>query len=141
MSGSCIDTATLQAYLETDYRVEGPPAFTLRVGTVSLELAAAHWAQRVESSAFISACNPYSQLLDEVANAERHAALEHQLCQSGLVCLPGVGRHPANPWPGEASLLVFGMTLEAAMALGSQWEQNAIIWNGADAKPQLILLR
>ncbi|MBF0463277.1 MAG: DUF3293 domain-containing protein [Magnetococcales bacterium] len=141
MSDSEIDKATLQAYLETDYRVEGQPAFTLRVGTTSLELAAAHRAQQVASSAFISACNPFSQRLDEAANAARHAALERQVGQSGLVCLPGIGQHPANSWPGEASLLVFGVTLDAAKTLGNQWEQNAIIWSGADARPRLILLR
>ena len=141
MSDSLIDTATLRAYLETDYRVEGQPAFTLRIGAISPELAATHRAHQVQSSAFISACNPFSQRLDAASNAARHAALEQQLCQSGLESLPGVGQHPANQWPGEASLLVFGIALDAAKTLGNQWEQNAIIWNGADAKPQMILLR
>ncbi|MBF0162422.1 MAG: DUF3293 domain-containing protein, partial [Magnetococcales bacterium] len=114
---------------------------TLRVGTISPQLAAAHRAHHVESSAFISACNPFSQLLDEAANAARHAAMERQIHQSGLASLPGVGQHPANQWPGEASLLLFGITLEAAKTLGNEWEQNAILWSGADAMPRLILLR
>lgn len=141
MSDTVIDKATLQAYLETDYRVEGQPAFTLQIGAISPELAAAHRAYCVESSAFISACNPFSQRVDEATNAARHTALAHQIGQSGLVCLPGVGQHPANQWPGEASLLVFGITLEAVKTLGNQWEQNAVVWSGADAKPRLILLR
>lgn len=141
MFDSVIDKSTLQAYLETDYRIDGQPTFSLRVGAISPELAAAHRAQQVTSSAFISACNPFSQLLDEATNAARHVALERQLCQSGLCCLPGVGQHPAKQWPGEASLLVFGITLKAAKTVGNQWEQNAIIWSGADAKPRLILLR
>ncbi|MEO5349999.1 MAG: DUF3293 domain-containing protein [Magnetococcus sp. YQC-3] len=141
LSDSTIDTETLRAYLETDYRVEGQPAFTLRVGVSSPELAATHRAHHVLSSAFISACNPFSQRLDAASNAIRHAALERQLGQSGLAFLPGVGQHSANQWPGEASFLIFGIALDAATTLGNQWEQNAIIWSGADAKPQLILLR
>jgi hypothetical protein len=141
LTETVIDKSTLEAYLEADYLIEGQPAFTLRIGTISPELAAAHRAHHVESSAFVSACNPFSQLLDGAANAARHAAMERQLRKSGLACLPGVGQHTANQWPGEASLLVFGIVLEAAKVLGNQWEQNAIIWSGADAMPRLILLR
>jgi len=36
---------------------------------------------------------------------------------------------------------VYGLTLEAAKTLGSRLEQNAFVCNGADAVPQLILLR
>ena len=42
---------------------------------------------------------------------------------------------------GEASYLIFGLTLEAAKMLGMRLEQNAIVWAGVDAVPQLILLR
>ena len=41
----------------------------------------------------------------------------------------------------EESFLVYGLTLEAAKALGTRLEQNAFIWSGEDAVPQLILLR
>jgi hypothetical protein len=37
--------------------------------------------------------------------------------------------------------LVFGLTLEAAKAMGRTLEQNAIVWSAADAIPRLILLR
>lgn len=33
------------------------------------------------------------------------------------------------------------ISLEAAKELGARYEQNAIVWAGADAMPQLILLR
>ena len=42
---------------------------------------------------------------------------------------------------GLASLLVFGLALEAAKSLGQSLEQNAIIWCGADCVPDLILLK
>jgi hypothetical protein len=141
LPASAIDPPTLQAYLETDYRVHGEPGFTLRVGRASAELLAAHKRRRTDCSAFLTACNPFSQPLDAAANAARQAALAKELSSRSLAFLPGVGQHPSNGWPGEDSFLVFGLTLEAAKALGTRLEQNGIIWSGADAVPQLILLR
>jgi hypothetical protein len=141
LPASAIDPPTLQAYLETDYRVHGEPGFTLRVGRASAELLAAHKRRRTDCSAFLTACNPFSQPLDAAANAARQAALAKELSSRSLAFLPGVGQHPSNGWPGEDSFLVFGLTLEAAKALGTRLEQNGIVWSGADAVPQLILLR
>jgi hypothetical protein len=127
--------------LETDYCVHGEPGFTLRVGRASAELLAAHKRRRTDCSAFLTACNPFSQPLDAAANAARQAALAKELSGRSLAFVPGVGQHPSNGWPGEDSFLVFGLTLEAAKALGTRLEQNGLVWSGADAVPQLILLR
>jgi hypothetical protein len=127
--------------LETDYCVHGEPGFTLRVGRASAELLAAHKRWRTDCSAFLTACNPFSQPLDAAANAARQAALAKELSGRSLAFVPGVGQHPSNGWPGEDSFLVFGLTLEAAKALGTRLEQNGLVWSGADAVPQLILLR
>lgn len=138
---SIIDAGTVQAFRETEYRVHGDEPFTLKVGETCLALAAAHKRYRVECSAYITACNPFSQILDDEANAERHAALGREISQRSLASIEGIGQHPSNQWPGEASHLIFGLTLEAAKALGTRLEQNAIVWAGGDAVPQLILLR
>ena len=141
MFESIIDTGTVQTYLETEYRVHGDEPFTLRVGEICPPLAAAHTGHRVDCSAYITACNPFSQILDHEANPERHAALGRELGRHSLASIEGVGQHPSNQWPNEASYLVFGLTLEAAKTLGTRLEQNAIVWAGVDAVPQLILLR
>ncbi len=138
---SIIDAGTVQAFRETEYRVHGDEPFTLKVGETCSALAAAHKRYRVECSAYITACNPFSQILDDAANAERHAALGREISQRSLASIEGIGQHPSNQWPGEASHLIFGLTLEAAKALGTRLEQNAIVWAGGDAVPQLILLR
>jgi hypothetical protein len=138
---SIIDAGTVQAYRETEYAVHGSEPFTLRVGEACPALAAAQQRHRVDCSAYITACNPSSRRLDDHANAERHAALGRALGQRGLASIAGVGKHPSNQWPGEASYLIFGLALQASRTLGARLEQNAIIWAGADAVPQLILLR
>ncbi len=140
-SASAIDPLTIQAYLETDYCVQGEPGLKLRVGQASAELLAAHKRRRTDCSAFLTACNPFSQSLDAEANAARQAALARELTGRSLAFLPGIGQHPSNGWPGEDSFLVFGLTLEAAKVLATRLEQNGFIWSGADAVPQLILLR
>ena len=131
----------VQAYRETDYRVHGDPPFTLRIGEACAALANAHKECRVNCSAYVTAMNPFSQALDDAANAERHAALGRELEQRSLAYIEGVGQHPANQWPGETSYLIFDLSLEAARTLGTRLEQNAIVWSGEDAIPQLILLR
>jgi len=100
-----------------------------------------HAACGVPCSAFVTACNPYSAALDDAANAERQAVLAHELSHRHCVFRDAIGQHRSNQWPGEASYLVFGLSLEEARLLGIGLEQNAIVWSGADAVPQLILLR
>lgn len=136
-----ISAETIQAYLETEYRVQGAPGFVLRVGQPNQVLLAAHRQQGVQCSAYLTACNPYSIQNDEFTNSACQAALEEIVLQRGLKLVSGIGQHPSNEWPGEESFLIFGLTLEDASNLGRQFGQNAFIWNGEDANPQLILLR
>ena len=141
---SSLVPALVQAYQETEYQVFGTSeqaGFTLRVGQDSCELLAAHGRLKAGCSAFLTACNPYSQPFDAVANAARQADLAKELTRRSLTFLPGIGRHPSNEWPGEDSFLVFDLTLEAAKVLGAKFEQNGLVWSGADAVAQLILLR
>ena len=141
-SSSVVIPSTVQAYRETDYRVHGKTPLTLKVGIASPALAELHKAAGVTTSAFITACNPLSHMLDDTANAQRQSALTNKLEQHSLNFIDGIGQHPTNnEWPGEASFLVLDLSLEDAKVLGVQLEQNAIIWCGPNAVPQLILLR
>ena len=140
-SASVIHPDLIQAYMETDFHVLGGVSFTLRVATPSNELLETHKAHRVECSAFLTACNPFSKELNANDNDARQLALSRELASRSLEFVEGIGQHPSNQWPGEPSYLVFGLTLEAAKTLGARLEQNAIVWNGSDGVPQLILLR
>ena len=138
---SSIPRETIEAYLETHYEVLGDAPATLRPGEFNAALRALHEARHVACSAFITACNPLSKSLDPATNAVLQKTLARELDALGFACIEGVGQHPSNQWPGEASFLVLGMTLDAAKTLGKKYDQNAIVWCGADAVPQLILLR
>ena len=140
-SASDIHPDLIQAYMETEFRVLEGLTFTLRVGQVSSDLLVAHKRHRVESSAFVTACNPFSQTVSDEINAEKQKALAKELTSRSLEFVEGIGQHPSSKWLGEPSYLIFGLTLEAAKTLGNRFEQNAIVWNGSDGTPQLILLR
>lgn len=141
MAESAIPPATRQAFLETAYHVFASAPFALRVGEHSEPLAALHRAHGVAASAFVTACNPCSQDLGAVANAPRMAALRAELQAAGVPFLEGEGVHPSNGWPPEPSLLVLGLSRPAARALGERHGQDAIVWCGTDATPQIELLR
>ena len=138
---SVIDAGLIQAFRETRYRVHGAEPFTLVVDEPSAALAAAHKRFRTDCSAYITACNPFSEEVGAASNAQRHADLGLELARRSLAHIEGIGQHPSNQWPGEASYLVFGLKLEAAKTLGRALRQNAIVWSDADAVPRLILLR
>ncbi len=138
---SIIDAGLVQAYRETHYQVLGAAPFILKVDEASSALAAAQAQAKANCSAYITACNPFSKDVGDAANAKRHVDLGLELSSRGLLHIEGIGQHPSGQWPGEASYLVFGLTLEAAEALGRTLEQNAIVWSAADATPRLILLR
>lgn len=137
---SAIPPDTLRAYRETDYRVDTDPPLTLRIDTPCPGLAALHAREGVDCSAFVTACNPFSQPLADTANAQRQEALAADLRQRGLRFVEGRGQHPVDDW-GEPSYLVLGIDLPTARTLGAAHGQNALVWSGPDAVPRLVLLR
>lgn len=138
---TAIGQSTLQAYLETDYCVAAPSPFVLRVGIANDSLASLYQRSRADCGAFITACNPHSQKLGDNVNAARQAALAQELNQRNLRFFDGIGKHPSGDWPAEPGYFVLGLSLEAAKSLGMRYDQNAILWCGADALPELVLLR
>ena len=96
LSDTTIDTGTIQVYRETEFRVLGDTPATLNVDAVCADLAGMHRAHRVDCSAFITACNPYSEPFDETANAQRQSALARELNQRGLDFIDAIGQHPAT---------------------------------------------
>lgn len=136
-----LDAATLRAFHETHYAVDGDPPFALRIGERSDALAALHAVRGVACSAYVTACNPRCVDLGAAANAPRMAALRDELRAGGWQWLEGHGRHPTNGWPPEPSLLVLGLPLAAARDLAARHGQDAFVACGADATPRLERLR
>ena len=81
---SVIDVGLIQAFRETHYQVHGAVPFTLRVDESSTALAAAHKRFRADCSAYITACNPFSEDVGAASNAQRHADLGLELARRSL---------------------------------------------------------
>lgn len=129
----------LAAYRRAEYRVGAQ--WSLRIGQHCPALAAWQQRQAVDGSTFISAVNPRSRRLSERENRRRHRRLKAWLDEAGLRYLEGAGVDPDGDWPPEPGFLVAGLDRDSAIALGRQFDQNAVVWSGADAVPQLVLLR
>ena len=132
----------VKAYLATDYRLgHAAQDIVLTIGQRSERLAALFAAKGVNCGAFLTAYNPRGTLQPEAANHLAHAQLATQLEQLGHEVIAGSGSEKGTKWPAEKSYFALGLALETAKAMGTHFNQDAIVCVGADAEPQLILLR
>ncbi len=138
---SLVSSTLITAYGETEYRVMADRPFVLRIDEPCPELLDLYRSSKLPCAAFITACNPYSRAVSDSENTKRQTELAKELRNRSLKFLDGVGEHPSGDWPGEASYMVLGLSLEAAKSLGQRYEQNAIVWCGADGVPKLVLLK
>jgi Protein of unknown function (DUF3293) len=136
-----ISQETVQAYQETEFRVFAENSLVLKISIKSEDLLTLYKDHRSETCAFVTACNPIGDLLSEEKNFNLQKQLEEEIKFRGLNFIPGEGKHPIGSWQGEASFLIFDLSLESAKTLGRKFNQNAIVWCDQNAIPQLILLR
>jgi hypothetical protein len=116
------------AYRATRYVAESAQGdIVIRIDLPTPELDQLLVAQNYTAWAFISACNPGSQLLPEHENAQRHTQLLAAVKTLGLLSLLGHGVPDHPDWPPEVSLLILGIPLEQALKLAVNFGQNAIV--------------
>ena len=136
--------ALQQAYRNALYQVDaskGAVAQTLRVGERNDWLEQQLGQQPIQAACYLTACNPWGQILEPAENARRMSALRHAVDSEGLQYLDGCGQDPLGQWPAEDSVLIWGMDADTARQWGRHWQQNAVLWSDADARPQLLWLR
>lgn len=133
-----ISPELLTAYQRTRYHVPGLSLdIRIKQHTPSLDFllkqqGAARWT-------FLTACNPFSQVVSEEENAVRHQQLEKQL--TGYLYFEGEGIGEDQSWKPEKSFLVVGMNKEESIRLGELFEQNAIVYGEYGQPAKLLLLR
>lgn len=141
MSVTCLPESLIIAYRATRYRVFATPDFDLAIGQRSEVLEELYRKHAVTSAAFLTAWNPEGNLQDEAFNRAAFARLRERVALNASEVIAGFGEDPDGVWAGEESLLALGLSREAACEIGTEFTQNAIVWAGADAVPELILLR
>lgn len=138
---SIIDKETIRVYREADYRVEGTAPMLLRVDVPSAALLALYRSSNCRSSAFITACNPLGERIDDAQNTRLQKQLADELNRLDCVFIEAIGEDAEHRWKGEPSFLVLGCSLAEAKAFGLRYRQNAVLWANEDATPRLVLLR
>ena len=131
----------VRAYLATDYRIGHTSLdIILTIGQRSERLAVLLAGNGVNCGAFLTAYNPRGTIQTDAANGLAHTQLAAKLQELGLQAIEGSGSEEGTEWPAEKSYFALGLALEPAKAIGTHFDQDAIVWVGPDAVPQLILL-
>ena len=132
----------VRAYLATDYRLgHTDQDIVLTIGKLSERLAKLFAGNGINCGAFLTAYNPQGTIQSDAANDLAHAELAARLNVLGLQAIEGSGSEEGTDWPAEKSYFALGLDLETSKAIGTHFDQDAIVWVGADAVPQLVLLR
>ncbi len=132
----------VRAYMATDYRLgHTEHDIILKIGVRSERLAALFTSSGVACGAFLTAYNPRGDIQSDEANVRGHIKLAGLLRDRGIKSVEGSGKGKRSKWPAEMSYFALGLQLDAAKQIGRHFDQDAIVWVGADAVPQLILLR
>lgn len=140
MADTALPEPLLQAYHATRYGLNDCD-WQLQLDQPQPALAPHYQRHAVHCAAYLTACNPLGELLPDHLNARRMAQLRQALQRAGWSWLDGRGHDPQGHWPGEDSVLVWGMGESTARAWGAQWNQNAVVCCGTDMVPRLVLLR
>jgi Protein of unknown function (DUF3293) len=142
LAQSEIPTDKIKAYRDTQYRVacDGDP-FTLMIDIRSEALSRLYVTTGQTCGVFITAFNPFGQAQSDEANEAAHGRLGEYLNVLTPYVIEGVGADPTGAWPEEKSFLALGINLVTAQLLGLRVRQDAVVWVGEDAIPQLIQLR
>lgn len=129
----------IQAYKSTNYRVLTEPEFSFRVGEPSATLDDVLRSHGVTSASFITAWNPFSKELELKDNRLRNQALVKRANALGLALVDGFGAWPDDPYKGEESYLLIGVSREDAVALAKEFEQNAIVFAKLGNPVELVI--
>lgn len=127
-----------RAYRATTYRVFLPQGeFVLRLDTPCVELADWLLARGYPGFAIMTAFNPGQRRLSAADNVGRQSALECDLLEGNYEPYASENRPDDAAAPVEESCFVPDIAREDALALAEDYEQNAIVWGGADGIPRL----
>jgi hypothetical protein len=139
---SQINEEKIHAYMATEYYVRSDEKeFILKIGLISPEIKKLYAIKKQDCALFITAFNPYGQQQDDGTNLAAHQRLGAQLRSLTSHVYEGQGADPHGDWPPELSYLALGINRETAEMLGQQAHQDAVVWIGPGALPELLLLR
>jgi len=128
----------INAYKNTSYNVLDPP-MSIKIGHQNPELDALLERYDLTNWAYVTAFNPFSELLTAEGNEERHEQLNKRLKEYLSFEGEGLGTDPS--WKPERRFLILGISEKDAVKLGEDFQQNAIVVGKLKNVSKLMLLR
>lgn len=132
-------------YRKTTYKifVSETKVIDLRIDTFTQDLNNLLIQSGHEAGCLLTAYNPRSIELPDVANITANKKLVEELKQRGLQFLPGEGIGDFDPslskqWQSEPSFFVFVLNRAEALALGEKYQQNAVVYCAKECAPELL---
>jgi len=124
-----MDKSLIQAYQQAHYvvRIERREK-NICVGEPNPWLEALLHQNHQKTAAFITACNPKSELQSEEMNRANHHQLHMQIEQAKYPYFSGYSSDKLEVWPREESFLILGVSQRRAEQLARQFSQNAYLW-------------
>ena len=137
-----IAAAKVRAYRASDYCIGfTDQAIVLSPGLRSAEMAQLFASHGVNCDASITAFNPQGAQRSTGENEQAHQQLQSHIESNGLKCMAGEGSEAGTDWPAEKSCFALGLGSSNAIEVGRLYSQDAIVWVGESAVPELVLLR
>jgi hypothetical protein len=132
----------VRAYRASDYRIGyTDQAIVLQPGLRSAQIAQLFASHGVTCGSFITAYNPQGAQRSTAENEQAHQQLLTHIESLGFKCLEGEGSEAGTDWPAEKSCFALGLGREDATQIGHAFDQDAFLWVGECAVPELVLLR
>jgi hypothetical protein len=132
----------IRAFRASDYQIGfSGQAIVLQPGLRSAQVAQLFALHGVNCGAFITAYNPRGAQRSTTENEQAHQQLLTHIESQGFKYLEGEGSEAGTDWPAEKSCFALGLDSSEAMKIGSSYGQDAIVWVGECAVPELVLLR
>lgn len=135
-----LDQDLIRAYRATNYVVFTDSPFALRIGEHSAPLAHHYNERGVSCATYITGWNPKGVAVTYDANETAQKRLRAEAEELGFECIEGEGGGEIGEWAPEASLLILGCSRSRAKRLGHKFKQNAVVWIGPNAVPELVVL-
>ena len=139
---STLPIELIRSYEKSHYVVSDTDAFVLRIAEHSEALRSLHARLKATSSAFLTACAPFSQETSQVDNDFLQSSFEDELMRDGFHFVRGFGHGDGDEshWV-EKSALVLSISLEQASNYATKHRQNAFVWCDENCIPKLVLMK
>ena len=130
-SNKTIHPGLIRAYREAKYVVGTESPIHLRISQVNKSLKKLLEDYKVTTAAFITAFNPYSEVMDDERNQIAQESLLADIQKLGFAIIDGYGQDVEEQWPKEISVLALGINESQAEALADKYGQNGYVWIGS----------